>query len=96
MHLTLSWATLTLGAWTLLGQPLTSTRRATITGRGGDGKCTIEVEVDGSAEVEVSGDVGLLRTLSGQPQLGGVSNATGHCRGILATSGFAASMAGVR
>lgn len=43
-------------------------RRATIVGGGGDrGKCTIEVEVDGAAEVEVAGDQGRLTTLSGQP-----------------------------
>jgi hypothetical protein len=44
-------------------------RRATITGRGsgnGNGKCTIEVNVDGAAEVEISGDTGQLRTLSGR------------------------------
>ena len=43
-------------------------RRATMTGsRGGSGKCTIEVRVDGVAEVEISGDNGRLRTLTGQP-----------------------------
>ena len=44
-------------------------RRATFTGNGGNdaGKCTIEVYVDGSADVEVRGDSGLLRTLAGQP-----------------------------
>jgi hypothetical protein len=58
----------------LLGlvQPLSAagvSRRATITGGGGgngNGKCTIEVNVDGAAEVEISGDAGQLRTLSGQ------------------------------
>jgi hypothetical protein len=43
-----------------------STRRATIMGGVGTGKCTIEVNVDGAAEVEVSGDTGVLTTLSGQ------------------------------
>jgi hypothetical protein len=44
------------------------TRRASMTGSRGDrGKCTIEVEVDGVAEVEVRGDTGYLRTLTGQP-----------------------------
>jgi hypothetical protein len=44
------------------------TMRATITGsRGGEGKCTIEVEVDGSAEVDISGDSGRIRTIAGQP-----------------------------
>ncbi len=44
-------------------------RRATITGGGdrGSGKCTIEIVVDGVAEVEVRGDTAVLRTLSGQP-----------------------------
>jgi hypothetical protein len=43
-------------------------RRATITGSGGaSGKCTIEVRVDISAEVDVYGDSGRLRTLAGQP-----------------------------
>lgn len=43
-------------------------RRATITGSGGtSGKCTIEVRVDMSAEVDVYGDSGRLRTLAGQP-----------------------------
>jgi hypothetical protein len=41
--------------------------RATITGQsGGDGKCTFEVEVDGAAEVEIRGDRGSIRQLSGQ------------------------------
>jgi hypothetical protein len=45
----------------------TMERRATLTGGGGDtGKCTIEVYVDGSAEVEIRGDHGLLRTQGGQ------------------------------
>ena len=44
-------------------QPL----QATITGRGGpQGRCTIAVTVDGSAEVEVSGGMGFLRTVSGR------------------------------
>ena len=44
-------------------------RRATLTGggRGGDGKCTIEVYVDGAADVEIRGGSATLRTLSGQP-----------------------------
>jgi hypothetical protein len=43
------------------------TRRADIRGGGGGGKCTIEVVVDGVAEVEIRGDTGHLRTLSGRP-----------------------------
>jgi hypothetical protein len=43
-------------------------RRATISGSGGtSGKCTIEVRVDASAEVDVYGDSGRLRTVAGQP-----------------------------
>src|SRR5579859_5876110 len=44
-------------------------RRPDITG-GGDrngGKCTIEVVVDGAAEVEIRGDRALLRNLEGRP-----------------------------
>jgi hypothetical protein len=40
--------------------------RARITGADGDrGLCTVEVDVDGSAEVEIRGDTGRLRTVSG-------------------------------
>ncbi len=42
-------------------------RRAIITGGGGNGRCTIEVTVDHAAEVEVAGDTGLLTTTAGQP-----------------------------
>jgi hypothetical protein len=43
-------------------------RRANLTGGGNDsGKCTIEVVVDGAADVEIRGDRGFLRTISGQP-----------------------------
>ena len=51
------------------GSAQTAERRATLAGgSGGDtGKCTIEVYVDGSADVEIRGDRGFLRTLSGQP-----------------------------
>ena len=41
-------------------------RHAAITGGGGNGRCTIEVSVDHAAEVEVSGDLGLLTTTGGQ------------------------------
>lgn len=41
-------------------------RNANIRGGGGDGKCTIEVEVDGVAEVEIRGTVARLRTRDGQ------------------------------
>jgi hypothetical protein len=55
-------AALTLPAW---GQALA--RNATLTGSRGDrGKCTIEVNVDGIAEVEITGESGRLRTVAGQ------------------------------
>lgn len=45
-----------------------ATFRAQMRGGGGDrGKCTIEVDVDGVAEIEIRGDQGSMRTLSGQP-----------------------------
>ena len=63
---------LTLTAAAFLVAPMcaqNAERRATFTGGGGNdaGKCTIEVYVDGSADVEIRGDRGVLRTLSGQP-----------------------------
>jgi hypothetical protein len=60
---------LTLLAAFVLTVPATAqqaTRRADITGNAVDGKCTIEVVVDGAAEVEVQGNVGRLRNLGGQ------------------------------
>lgn len=42
-------------------------RTANIRGGGGDGKCTIEVEVDGVAEITIRGTQARLRTRSGQP-----------------------------
>jgi hypothetical protein len=44
-------------------------RRANLIGNGNSdrGKCTVEVVVDGAAEVEIRGDTGILRNLSGQP-----------------------------
>jgi hypothetical protein len=64
----LHWAVLT--ALVVSAGAQTAERRANFTGRGGDnGKCTIEVEVDGVVDVEIRGDRGVLRTLSGQPGL---------------------------
>jgi hypothetical protein len=61
-----------LAAVTIMGSLLPAygaevqSRRANITGGGGDGgKCTIEVDVDDVAEVEVYGDQGFIRTLAG-------------------------------
>ena len=46
-------------------------RRAMIRGGNPDrGKCTIEVVVDGAADVEVRGDSAVLRNLNGQPPQG--------------------------
>lgn len=53
------------GTASAIAQPL----RATITGREGTGRCTIEVSVDGTAEIEVTGGMGLLRTFSAQEAL---------------------------
>jgi hypothetical protein len=36
-------------------------------GSGDSGKCTVEVVVDGAAEVEIRGDTAVLRNLKGQP-----------------------------
>jgi len=45
-----------------------SQRKANITGGGSpdQGKCTIEVVVDGAAEIEIRGDTATMRNLSGQ------------------------------
>ena len=43
------------------------TRQAVITGRSGSPKCTIEVEIDGTADVEIRSTVAHLHTLIGTP-----------------------------
>lgn len=48
-------------------QQITDTRTPDRRGGGGDGKCTIEVEVDDVAEVEIFGNRAQIRTLSGSP-----------------------------
>jgi hypothetical protein len=72
--MTLKYRALSIGL--ALGVPLCTTMfaqqvatyRAQIRGGGGGvGKCTIEVQVDGVAEVEIRGDQGTIRTLSGNP-----------------------------
>src|SRR5262245_16671564 len=56
------------GLAVLLPAQSSQSMRANIHGGGGDtGKCTIEVDVDGAADVEIRGDTGWIRTLSGQP-----------------------------
>ncbi len=49
------------------GYANSAVRRATMTGNGGDGRCTVTVTVDHAAEIEISGDKGLLTTTVGQP-----------------------------
>ena len=65
--LTIGVAAFAAIAGTASGQ--TVQRRASITGGGSPdrGKCTIEVVVDGAAEVEVRGGNATLRNLAGQP-----------------------------
>src|SRR6266404_3109357 len=60
-------AFLWFGQLSAFAQPPMAHIRANISGAPGDGKCTFEVEVDGSAEVEIHGDQGNIRTLSGRP-----------------------------
>lgn len=61
-------AVATLAATTGIMSGQNYERRATIRGGSPDrGKCTIEVVVDGAAEVEVRGDNAVLRNLSGRP-----------------------------
>ena len=62
----LTVATLVTASGIMSGQSFE--RRATMRGGSPDrGKCTIEVVVDGAAEVEVHGDSAVLRNLAGQP-----------------------------
>ncbi len=51
----------------LVAQAQTQNIQARISGGGGNGKCTFEVVVNGSAEVQIRGGQGQVRTLSGQP-----------------------------
>ena len=68
MKLGLKWLILLAALAVAQAQVSDQIRRATINGSGGaSGKCTIEVRVDMSAEVDIYGDSGRLRTLAGQP-----------------------------
>jgi hypothetical protein len=58
-------ASLFTAAAMLQGNEITDQRSADIRGGGGDGKCTIEVEVDDTAEVEIFGRNARIRTLGG-------------------------------
>jgi hypothetical protein len=60
-------ALLSGGALLAQRNQITDRRTAEIRGGGGDGKCTIEVEVDGIAEVEIFGNNAQIRTLQGAP-----------------------------
>lgn len=57
----------TLALTSAWSQRITDRRTADIRGGGGDGKCTIEVEVDDIAEVEIIGRNATIRTLNGGP-----------------------------
>lgn len=69
MHKCSFGAALAFAATVVVANGQTEQRRADMTlGRDGDrGKCTIEVVVDGAAEIEVRGDRATLRNLAGQP-----------------------------
>ncbi len=56
-----------LGLWGGVAHAQTMERRANFTGGGGpEGRCTIEVIVDGAAQVEIRGDRAILRNVFGQ------------------------------
>lgn len=57
---------LVLAAMPLLAQRAT-TFQADVRGSGNSGKCTIEVNVDDTVEIEIRGTTGRMRTISGQP-----------------------------
>jgi hypothetical protein len=57
---------LVLATTPLLAQRMT-TFQADVRGSGNSGKCTIEVDVDGTAEIEIRGTTGRMRTIAGQP-----------------------------
>jgi hypothetical protein len=68
MYQKLYWTTAFLGLLGGVAHAQTMERRANFTGGGGpEGRCTVEVVVDGAAEVEIRGDRALLRNLFGQP-----------------------------
>ena len=62
------------------------TRRANINGNAVDGKCTIEVEVDGAADVEVRAIRAGCGICRASRRCGAASNATGSCRPTRRTS----------
>ena len=77
-HWLMTGAVITAFAAPLSAQ--TFQHRATITGSGNNdrGKCTIEVVVDGAADIEIRGDTATLRNLSGQMPQWRRFECTGH------------------
>jgi len=68
MKLCMTWMVLAIGVIAAQAQVSDQIRSATISGpRGTSGKCTLEVRVDMSAEVDIYGTSGRLRTIAGQP-----------------------------
>ena len=68
MKLCMTWMVLAIGVIAAQAQVSDQIRSATISGpHGTSGKCTIEVRVDMSAEVDIYGASGRLRTIAGQP-----------------------------
>ncbi len=64
----LKWLALFTVVFAAQAQVPDQVRRATISGSGGtSGKCYIEVRVDITAEIDIYGDSGRLRTIAGQP-----------------------------
>src|SRR5262249_38721401 len=56
-----------VAATTLWGQRITDRRSANIRGGGGEGKCTVEVVVDGVAQGGIQGANAVIRTINGAP-----------------------------
>ena len=69
MHRRYFCAAVTLMSMAAIVNAQNSQRRANIIGGGSpdQGKCTVEVVVDGAAEIEIRGDTATMRNLSGQP-----------------------------
>src|ERR1035437_6813531 len=69
MYSRVFWATAVVGMMGGVASAQSFERRANFTGGGrpGEGRCTIEVVVDGAAEVEIRGDRAILRNLNGRP-----------------------------
>lgn len=59
-----TWLAMVLGALPLMAAHV-ETRRADLRGGGDHGKCTIEVDIDGAADVEVMGTTARVITLQG-------------------------------